>query len=130
MAATASGELFRTREGLRQSIETLGWRLESYDNEIRSILREREACERSKKELEEALEAEPSSGEEEVTRQAAAVLAKYQQSRGSRSEDADAEAEEEEESEAEVEEEDTEDEDELDESSARSTRAKGKGREI
>ena len=127
MAASAAGKPFQTREGLRQSIGTLAWRLEAYDNELRSILREREACERSKKELEEALEAEPSSGEEEMKRQASVMLAKYQQARGSRSEDADEEAEEEE-SEVEEEEEDTGDEDQLDESSARSSRAKGKGR--
>ena len=40
VAATAVGERFRTREGLRRSIETLGWRLEAYDNEIQSVLRE------------------------------------------------------------------------------------------
>ena len=127
MAASDAGEPFRTREGLRQSIETLAWRLESYDNEIRSILREREACERSKKELEVALEAEPSSGEEEAKRQASVVLGKYQLSREGRSQDADEETDEEE-SEEEVEDEGSEDEDELEESSARSTRAKGKGR--
>lgn len=110
---------FRTREGLRRSIETLGWRLEAYDNEIASILRERDACERSKAELEEALAAEPPSSDEEVAKKAESVLRPYLASRSSRSgagNDTDEEAEEE------------DDEDQLDASSVVSAKAKGKGR--
>ena len=43
------------REGLCCSIDTFWWRLEAYNNELRSVLNEREACSRSLKQLEAAL---------------------------------------------------------------------------
>ena len=55
------GALFKTCEGLRRSIDTLQWRLEAYDNELRSVLNEREACTRSLKQLENALADAPST---------------------------------------------------------------------
>jgi hypothetical protein len=125
MAASAAGKPFKTREGLRRSIETLGWRLESYDNEVRSVLREREACERSKKELEEALEAEPPSSDEEVVKQGAVVLERFRAAQRAHSEEMGADQEVSEEAEEEEDE-----EDELEESSAVSAKAKGKGRAL
>ena len=109
---------FRTREGLRRSIETLGWRLEAYDNELWSILRERDTCEKAKVELEEALAAEPPSSDEEVAKKGESALRPYLASQDSRSEGTDdVEAEE-----------DEDEEDELEESSVISSKAKGKGR--
>ena len=123
MAASAAGKPFRTREGLRRSIETLAWRLESFHNEVRFVLSQREACERSKKELEEALEAEPPSSDEEVGKKGERTLEQCQAARERQSEELNTD----EEGSEEVEEEE-EDEDELDESSVVSTKAKGKGR--
>ena len=121
-ATTATGALFKTREGLRRSIDTLQWRLEAYDNELRSVLNEREACARSLKQLENALADAPSTDEEKeaVAKERKAESSKYVASCASSS----GEEEEEEESE---EEEDAE-EDELVGSSGVSLKAKGKGR--
>ena len=58
--------MFHTRDGLRRGIDSLRCRLESYDMELSSIIRERETCEASVKELEEALAAEASTDEEEA----------------------------------------------------------------
>lgn len=57
------GSLFKTHEGLHQSINTLQWHLEAY-NELLSVLSEWEACAKSLKQLENALVEAPSSDEE------------------------------------------------------------------
>ena len=107
------GALFKTREGLRRSINTLQWRLEAYNNELWSVLYKREACARSLKQLEDALADMPSTDEEKeaVAKEHKAESSKHGASRASSSE----------------EEEDAE-EDELVGSSGVSLKAKGKGR--
>ena len=67
--AISTGTLFRTRGGIRRSLDTLRWRLEAYDSEMKSIRLERAACEASVKELEEALKGELSTDEEEMARE-------------------------------------------------------------
>ena len=52
------------REALQRSIDTLRAQLDMYDLEVWSILRERETCTVSVKELEEVLAAEESTDEE------------------------------------------------------------------
>ena len=110
------------REGLRHGIDALRCRLESYDAELWSIIRERATCEESVKQLEEALEAEPSMDEEEelarerARDEAKRRLAVHQRGRVEASEE---EKEEEEEDE-------DEDEDELEGSSGLSAKARGK----
>ena len=69
--AISTGTLFRTRGGIRRSLDTLRWRLEAYDSEMKSIRLERAACEASVKELEEALKGELSTDEEEMARELA-----------------------------------------------------------
>ena len=64
--AISTGTLFRTRGGIRRSLDTLRWRLEAYDTEMKSIRLERAACEASVKELEEVLKGELSTDEEEM----------------------------------------------------------------
>ena len=110
------------REGLRHSIDTLRWRLEAYDNKLRSVLYEREACARSLKHLEDALADAPSTDEEEeaVAKEPKAESSKHGASRASSSEEEEEEEESEEEEDAE--------EDELVGSSGVSSKAKGKGR--
>ena len=110
------GALFKTREGLRCSIDTLQWRLEAYDYE-------REACARSLKQLENALADAPSTDEEKdaVAKERKAESSKHGASHASSSE-------EEEEEEEESEEEEDAEEDELVGSSGVSSKAKGKGR--
>ena len=63
-AASAVGTLCRSREAFRRSIDALRARLDTYDLEIFSILRERETCAASVKELEEVLAAEESTDDE------------------------------------------------------------------
>ena len=63
-AASAVSALCMSREALRQSIDTLRARLDMYNLEVWSILREREMCMASVKELEEVLVAEESTDEE------------------------------------------------------------------
>lgn len=58
------GTLFKTREGLCKSINTLQWRLEVYDNKLRLVLNEQEACAKSLKQLEDALADVPSTNKE------------------------------------------------------------------
>ena len=117
------GELFHMREGLHHRINTLHCRLESYDAEMWSTIREWETCEASVKELEEALEAEPSTDEEEelawerARDEATRWLAVRQRGRVEESE----EEEEEEEEEA-----DAGDEDKLEGSSGLSVKVRGK----
>ena len=119
------GTLFKTCEGLCRSINTLQWRLEVYDNELRLVLNEREACAKSLKQLEDALADVPSTNKEKevVAREEKAESSKCGTScaRGSEEEEED---EEEEES---KEEEDAEEEDELVGSSGMSAKVKGKG---
>ena len=67
--AISTGALFRTRGGIRRSLDTLRWRLEAYDTEMRSICLERAVCEVLVKELEEALKGELSTDEEEMARE-------------------------------------------------------------
>ena len=114
------GALFKTREGLCQSIDTLQWRLEVYDNKLQLVLNEWDACAKSLKQLQDALADAPSTNKEKeaVAREWKAESSKHGTSHASSSE-------EEEESE---EEEDTEEEDELIGSSGVSSKAKGKGR--
>ena len=69
--AISTGTLFRMRGGIRRSLDTLRWRLEAYDLEMKSIRLERAACEASVKELEEALKGELSTDEEEMARELA-----------------------------------------------------------
>ena len=56
--------LCMSREALRRSIDALCAQLDTYDLEVWSILREREMCAASVKELEEVLVAEESTDEE------------------------------------------------------------------
>ena len=69
--AISTGTLFRTRGGIRRSLDTLRWRLEAYDTEMKSIRLERATCEASVKELEEVLKGELSTDEEEMARELA-----------------------------------------------------------
>ena len=69
--AISTRVLFRTRGSICRSLDTLRWRLEAYDTEMRSIRLERAACEASVKELEEALKGELSTDEEEMARELA-----------------------------------------------------------
>ena len=62
--ASAVGALCTSREALRQGIDALRARLNTYDLEMWSILQERDTCATSVKELEEALAAEESTDEE------------------------------------------------------------------
>ena len=119
-ATTATGALFKTREGLRRSINTLQWRLEVYDNELQSVLNKRDACAKSLKQLEDALADVPSTDEEKE------AVAREQKAKSSKRGALHASSSEEEEEESE--EEDTEEEDELIGSSGVSSKAKGKGR--
>ena len=66
-------------EGLRHSIDTLQWRLEAYDNELRSVLNKREACSKSLKQLEAALADAPSTDEEQevVVKEQKAEMSKH-----------------------------------------------------
>ena len=117
------GALFKMREGLCRSIDTLQWRLEAYDNELWSVLNKREACAKSLKKLEDALADAPSSDKEKeaVVKEQKAESSKHGMLGASSRKEED---EEEEESE---EEEDAEEEDELIGSSGVSSKAKGKG---
>ena len=63
-AASAIGVLCTSRESLHRSIDALRAHLDTYDLEIWSILRERDTCAASVKELEEVLAAEESTDEE------------------------------------------------------------------
>ena len=63
-AASAVGALCTSREAFRRSIDALRARLDTYDLEIFSILREQETCAASVKELEEVLAAEESMDDE------------------------------------------------------------------
>ena len=63
-AASAVGALCTSREALRQSINALCAQLDMYNLEVWSILRERETCTASVKELEAVLAAEESTDEE------------------------------------------------------------------
>ena len=89
---------------------------------MRAILSEREACARSKKELEEALEAEPPSSDEEVVKQGVLVLERFRVVQRPHSEEVGADQQVSKEAEEEEDE-----EDELEESSAVLAKAKGKG---
>ena len=121
MPLVSMGELFKTREGLRRSIDTLQWRLEAYNNKLRSVLNKREACSRSLKQLEAALADAPSTDEEKeiVAIEQKAEMSKPVALRASSCDEEDKEEESEE---------DTEEEDELVGSSGMSVKAKGKGR--
>ena len=94
--------------------------MEAYDNELRSVLNEREACSRSLKQLEAALADAPSTDEEKeiITIEQKAETSKCVASRASSSDEEDEDKESEE---------DTEEEDELVGSSGMSVKAKGKG---
>ena len=83
------------REGLRHSIDTLRWRLEAYDNELRSVLYKREACARSLKQLEDTLADAPSTDKEKeaVAKEPKAKSSKHGASRASRSEEEEEEEE-------------------------------------
>ena len=124
------GGLFHTREGLRHGIDVLCCRLESYDVELWSIIRERATCEESVKQLEEVLEAELSTDEEEelawerARDEVKRRLAARQRGRVEASEEE--EEEEEEEDEDEEEEDNEEDEDELEGSSGLLAKVRGK----
>ena len=63
-AASAIGVLCTSREALQRSIDVLRACLDMYDLEVWSILRERDTCAVSVKELEEVLAAEESMDEE------------------------------------------------------------------
>ena len=63
-AASTIGALCTSREAFRRSIDTLRARLDMYDLEVLSILREWETCAALVKELEEVLVAEESTDEE------------------------------------------------------------------
>ena len=120
-SASAAGELFHTREGLHHGIDALRCRLESYNVELWSIIRERAMCEESVRQLEEALEAEPSTDEEEeLARERARDEAKRRLAARQRGR---VEA-----SEEEKEEEEEEEEDELEGSSGLSARARARGK--
>ena len=95
--------------------------MEAYDNELRSVLNEREACSRSLKQLEAALADVPSSDKEKeiVVIEQKAKTSKRVASRASSSDKEDKEEESEE---------DAEEEDELVGSSGMLVKAKGKGR--
>ena len=67
-AASTVGALCMSREAFRRSINALRARLDTYDLEIWSILRERETCVASVKEL-EVLAAEESTDEEAEMRE-------------------------------------------------------------
>ena len=119
-ASVSSGDLFKTREGLRRSIDTLQWRLEAYDNELRSVLNEWKACSKLLKQLEATLVDAPSTDEEQevVMKEQKAETSKRVASRAGSSDKGDEEEESEE---------DTEEEDELVGSSGMSVKVKGKG---
>ena len=68
-AVSAAGELCMSCEGLHQSINTLRAHLNTYNVEVWLILRKRETCVASVKELEEALVVEESTDEEMELRQ-------------------------------------------------------------
>ena len=108
-------------EGLHCSIDTLQWRLEAYDNELWSVLNEREAYSKLLKQLEAALVDMLSTDKEKevVMKEQKAETSKHIVSRASSSDEEDDEEESEE---------DTEEEDELVGSSGMSVKAKGKGR--
>ena len=120
---SAAGELFHTREGLHRGIDALRCCLESYDAEMWSIIRERETCKASVKELEEALEAEPLMDEEE---ELARERARDEATRQLAARQREKVEESEEEKEEEEEEADAGDEDELEDSSGLSAKARGK----
>ena len=63
-AASAVGALCTSREAFRRSIDVLCAQLDTYNLEIFSILRERETCAASVKELEKVLAAEESTDDE------------------------------------------------------------------
>ena len=63
-AASAVGVLCTSREALCRSIDALRARLDMYDLEVWSILRERDTCAALVKELEEVLVAEESTDDE------------------------------------------------------------------
>ena len=63
-AASAVGALCMSWEALQRSIDTLCARLDTYDLEVWSILREQEMCMALVKELEEVLAAEELTDEE------------------------------------------------------------------
>ena len=68
-AASAVGTLCTSREAFRRSIDALHAQLDTYDLEIWSILRERETCVASVKELEEVLAAEELTDKEAEMRE-------------------------------------------------------------
>ena len=126
-AASAIGALCTSREALRRSIDALRARLDTYDIEVFSILRERETCAASVKELEEVLAAAESTDEEaELWKE----KARYDAKRGAttRQEVVVEERKDESEGEGEDEEDEEEDEDEDEpvRSSGLSAKAKGK----
>ena len=94
--------------------------MEAYDNELRSVLNEQEACSKSLKQLEAALADAPSTDEEQevVANEQKAEMSKCIASRVSSSDEGDEEEESEE---------DAEEEDELVGSSGMSVKVKGKG---
>ena len=94
--------------------------MEAYDNELRSVLNEREACSKSLKQLEAALADAPSTDDEQevVTKEQKVETSKRVALRASSSDEGDGEEESEE---------DAEEEDELVGSSGMSVKAKGKG---
>ena len=96
--------------------------MEAYDNKLRSVLNEQEACSKSLKQLEAALADAPSTDEEQevVVKEQKAEMSKHVASRASSSEEEEEEEESEEEEDAE--------EDELIGSSGVSSKVKGKGR--
>ena len=67
--ASTVGALCTSREAFRRSIDALHARLDTYDLEIWSILRERDTCAASVKELEEVLAAEELTDEEAEMRE-------------------------------------------------------------
>ena len=95
--------------------------MEAYDNELRSVLNEQEACSKSLKQLEAALADAPSTDEEQevVANEQKAETSKRVALQVSSSDKGDEEEESEE---------DAEEEDELVGSSGMSVKAKGKGR--
>ena len=101
----------------------LQWRLEAYDNELRSVLNEQEACAKSLKQLKDALADALSTDKEKevVVKEWKAESSKHGTSHASSSEEEDEEEESEEE-------EDAEEEDELVGLSGVSSKVKGKGR--
>ena len=116
------GELFHTREGLHHGINALPCHLELYDAELWSIIQEQATCEESVKQLEEALEAEPSTDEEEeLARERVRDEAKRRLAVPQRGRVEESKGEEEEEEDG-----DEENEDELEGSSRLSAKARGK----